>query len=475
MGTGSGTTGTSRGTTTVLTVPLYIRMKAKLKQDRYVAKVPGEVGWFGFIKQYETEPGERPFLVVEDVFVYPQSASTGGVDGKMDKMHELFEARPELMENMEQMKFFGHSHGSMDAYHSGVDMEMIDDWEKSGIDWCVSLVQNKEGKVDARLEQFLPFRAWSKVSLIPMVNQELETEIDEELKQFLDFSTSTTKSSDKKSTGTTTTRRVTGSTHTNTDSKHEKGGTTDRPMIVVEGGYRKTYVDGELVGMRKLGVPSTEQETPAEAAAQELDETEPDPSRSIARSIEKVVEGATPGKAPAPPEKEEGQAPQLPYGPYPIVPRAESTSQGVKLPTQTASEARRSSPSNPPRNAAKPLSELNVEVEKPKLSSADRLKEALTTARMQRQERVRRETDEAIVRGRGDTPRAGDSLRNSEYYDEADAARELAEISDDDLPTTDRLRNEDFDPDSKRVIEADPYDEEIAQQWAGMFPGVVAW
>jgi hypothetical protein len=69
----------------------------------------------------------------------------------------------------------------MTVYHSGTDIEMINDWAATGLDWFISHVQNKKGEVNVRYDQFMPFRMSCAVNEISVTSAEIEEAVIKEI------------------------------------------------------------------------------------------------------------------------------------------------------------------------------------------------------------------------------------------------------------------------------------------------------
>lgn len=154
---------------------LYIRQVAKLKQDRIVALCSKEVGWVGTVKNHSG------ILVIEDIFVPEQEVSSTSVDVKPEDfgIAGLMEEYPD---QVEFMRYFGHSHVNMSAYWSGTDTGQIEDWEKYGLDWCINHVQNKKGESQTRFDMFQPFHFAVHIpSVIQLIPTELEKWVEGQL------------------------------------------------------------------------------------------------------------------------------------------------------------------------------------------------------------------------------------------------------------------------------------------------------
>lgn len=163
---------------------LLVSFEVAMKEKAFVAKVPEECYWFGFIKPVELNAGR--FLYLYDIRVPKQEVSGGSVD--LEKtVNELMEEliTEGLEDQIPDMKFFAHSHANMSVYHSNVDVQQIKDWdEEMEMDWFISHVRNRKGETTTRLDQFRPFRMHVNElqveELSPAISDKWATEMVEE-------------------------------------------------------------------------------------------------------------------------------------------------------------------------------------------------------------------------------------------------------------------------------------------------------
>lgn len=142
------------------TIPTQVIMDNLVKQkiDRLVALCPCEVMWICPVKTVEYK-GYNYFHVY-DIFVPEQIVSGGSVEweGALNKLiHQMIEMGRE--DEIEKLRFFGHSHVNMGVFTSKVDLEQIESWaDTEELDWFISMIANKKGEVDLRVDIFRPFR-----------------------------------------------------------------------------------------------------------------------------------------------------------------------------------------------------------------------------------------------------------------------------------------------------------------------------
>ncbi len=123
------------------------------KMMMYVQKCPVEINGYGLVDR--SQPG---ILRVTDVVILDQVASAASVTSEASALAryglELFDAGG----NPEMIRLQWHSHVHMAAYFSGTDLGNIDGYDREGCQWMVSVVVNKRGEHQARLDIYDPFR-----------------------------------------------------------------------------------------------------------------------------------------------------------------------------------------------------------------------------------------------------------------------------------------------------------------------------
>jgi hypothetical protein len=137
---------------------LIVDAEVALKQRSFVARVPAECYWFGFVKPLQLQ--HAVYLHLYDIAIPKQEVSSASVDLE-STVNELMEelAAEEKVEQISDMKFFAHSHDNFKCYHSGTDQTQIKEWaELLETPWFISHVQNKKRESTTRLDQFKPFR-----------------------------------------------------------------------------------------------------------------------------------------------------------------------------------------------------------------------------------------------------------------------------------------------------------------------------
>lgn len=135
---------------------LCVPLDVWLKMMTFMKVCDVEVNGFGYVDREEFG------FLLEDVFILEQEADLGYVVTEAQAIHRhLFELVSQGGDSG-RMRFQWHSHVDMPVYFSPVDIAKI---EKCGGDWTLSLVGNKRGEFQARLDVFKPFRAWTPIEV----------------------------------------------------------------------------------------------------------------------------------------------------------------------------------------------------------------------------------------------------------------------------------------------------------------------
>lgn len=136
----------------VLHVPLHVWQRL----TAFIQVCPTEVNGFGYLDR----TGDRFYL--DDVFILEQTATPTGVEVTAEALaRHLYELARDGG-NAGRMRFQWHSHVNMEAYFSGTDLDNIEHYNG---DWMISLVGNKHGDYELRLDVFRPFRVWTPIEL----------------------------------------------------------------------------------------------------------------------------------------------------------------------------------------------------------------------------------------------------------------------------------------------------------------------
>ncbi len=131
----------------------------------YVQLCPEEINGFGVI----TRPYGGATMRLEKVFIFEQTVGPVHVTITEEVMHRrLFEMRSAGVD-IGSVRFQWHSHVNMPAYMSGIDLANIENYDSG---WVVSMVTNKRGEHETRLDIFRPFRVSSPVRVLVELKQD---------------------------------------------------------------------------------------------------------------------------------------------------------------------------------------------------------------------------------------------------------------------------------------------------------------
>lgn len=210
--------------------PIYIKQEARLKQDRLIAMVPGEVGWFGVVNDEDSD-----FIIIEDIIVPKQKVTGASVDYDAAGIESLMDEHSDVIH---KVKYFGHSHYTMDSYFSSIDIDdFIKPMSETGIDYFICHVENKEGKSETRIDQFKPIRIEDKeCELITLIPGDIVDWAQEQVK-------------DKVTVEKTATPKWTKSNNNSTKVVHSRQDVPKkgRAVWIDSLNTRREYVDGRLV------------------------------------------------------------------------------------------------------------------------------------------------------------------------------------------------------------------------------------
>jgi len=165
---------TREGFTLLAPVDVWRRLQT------YVQLCPIEISGFGVIERVN----EHVFSLA-DVFIFEQEASDVHVTVSDEVMHRRLYQLDQAGLKLSTIRFQWHSHVNMEAYMSNVDEVNIDGYPG---DWMISVVVNKRGDFEARLDVLKPLRLTIPVEVVVMIepdeaiSNELRAEIAEKVK-----------------------------------------------------------------------------------------------------------------------------------------------------------------------------------------------------------------------------------------------------------------------------------------------------
>jgi proteasome lid subunit RPN8/RPN11 len=135
---------------------LFIPLGVWEQLQAYVQACPVEINGFGMIDRV----GHQFHL--REVFILEQTATGASVDVSATAIHQHINQMIQTGQDPSRMRLQWHSHVNMPAYFSGVDLNNIENY---GGEWMISLVTNKQGRHELRLDVFNPFRIWTPMEL----------------------------------------------------------------------------------------------------------------------------------------------------------------------------------------------------------------------------------------------------------------------------------------------------------------------
>lgn len=172
----------------------------------YTHAVSTEIAAWGYIS-----PDEHGDMVVDDVFLVPQTVTSTEVDFVTDGLPYAVE---KAMNDgrINDLRFCWHSHVNMGTGFSGTDEDMIRKVRDSGpIPWLVNVIFNKKGEVNGRLDVFGPglddglalnHIRGIELDVCRVGTREVLDGIDSEIKQYVKKRTYNTNKSKDKDTST---------------------------------------------------------------------------------------------------------------------------------------------------------------------------------------------------------------------------------------------------------------------------------
>lgn len=125
----------------------------------YIEACPVEVNGFGYVTRLDDGN-----LHVDQVFILEQTATAGSVEVEALALARHMTEMAQQGLNGGIMRLQWHSHVDMEAYFSPTDLFNIESYAQT--DWALSIVANKRGEYQARLDVFRPFRVWTPVSVL---------------------------------------------------------------------------------------------------------------------------------------------------------------------------------------------------------------------------------------------------------------------------------------------------------------------
>ena len=131
-------------------IRLYLLPEVEERIRHYTQLAAGEVSGLGTVEEYD-----EGFLVT-DIFLPKQSCSPGGTELDQESVATLIMELDQAGADAGSLRFWWHSHGSLDVFWSGTDESCINNLANG--DYVLSLVTNKRNQLLARLDIFKPVR-----------------------------------------------------------------------------------------------------------------------------------------------------------------------------------------------------------------------------------------------------------------------------------------------------------------------------
>jgi hypothetical protein len=127
---------------------LTLTHQARMDIQHYVRHCDYEIGGFGYVKM-----DSNGNFKVDEIFLVEQEVSGASVDFA-DSGLEYAINKAVADDRLEDLKFCWHSHVEMGAFWSSTDDEMIANMNNGMTPYLVSLVQNKKGETEQRVDFF---------------------------------------------------------------------------------------------------------------------------------------------------------------------------------------------------------------------------------------------------------------------------------------------------------------------------------
>lgn len=125
------------------TPQIILSIKAYLKMKKIIAEVDKECAWHGCVTR------EDDVYRIDDIEIYPQIVTGATVDADEEKYPLWIMQHTD--EQINTMRFQGHSHVNMSTSPSGTDLAFYEDLTKQVKDYYIFIIQNKKGEYNLRL------------------------------------------------------------------------------------------------------------------------------------------------------------------------------------------------------------------------------------------------------------------------------------------------------------------------------------
>ena len=134
---------------------VWLDAKAKEQLDLWVEMAKGEISGLGLVEEIWNGPNLQGFLI-KGLFLPFQANSAAQTSIEPENVAKVMlevEAQGHPAQNL---KFWFHSHGTMEVFWSGTDQATIERFKPK--DFFISTVVNKAGKIRTRVEFYQPLR-----------------------------------------------------------------------------------------------------------------------------------------------------------------------------------------------------------------------------------------------------------------------------------------------------------------------------
>lgn len=164
--------------TSVVIIPslipnVIINKEALIKMLLFVDNCQDEIGWLGIATKSEDK--NKNIYYIEDVILFEQdvhSSTTEITPEGLSKFGEQLLEQPNGIEMWNNIRVWGHSHINMDVLPSTQDNEQMGVFAKSGHDWFIRIIANKQGKLKVDLYDYIQGIAYLDVPWVENLSQE---------------------------------------------------------------------------------------------------------------------------------------------------------------------------------------------------------------------------------------------------------------------------------------------------------------
>ena len=126
-----------------VTPRIILSLQAYMKMKKIIDKVDKECAWHGCV----TRDGN--VYRIDDIEIYPQTVTGATVEADEEKYPLWILQHTD--EQINTMRFQGHSHVNMAVSPSGVDLDFYDKLTEQVKDFYIFIIQNKKGEYNLRL------------------------------------------------------------------------------------------------------------------------------------------------------------------------------------------------------------------------------------------------------------------------------------------------------------------------------------